>query len=55
LGEFQQVVVDLSSYAGKTVVIRFRIGSDQNVRGQGWYIDDVTVGGKRVSCTPATQ
>ncbi|HEV8484840.1 MAG TPA: S8 family serine peptidase [Blastocatellia bacterium] len=55
LGQFQQVVVDLSSYAGKTVVIRFRIGSDQNVRGQGWYIDDVTVGGKRVSCTPATQ
>jgi hypothetical protein len=55
LGQFQQVVVDLSSYAGKTVVIRFRIGSDQNVKGQGWYIDDVTVGGKRVSCTPATQ
>ncbi len=55
LGQFQQVVVDLSSYVGKTVVIRFRSGSDQNVKGQGWYIDDVSVGGKRVSCTPATQ
>jgi hypothetical protein len=52
LGQFQQVVVDLSSYAGKTVVIRFRIGTDPNVNGLGWYIDDVSVAGKRVSCTP---
>jgi hypothetical protein len=54
LGQFQQVVVDVSSYAGKTVVIRFRIGTDANVKGQGWYIDDVSISGERVSCTPAT-
>jgi hypothetical protein len=53
LGTFQQVVVDLSSYAGKTVVIRFRIGTDPNVKGLGWYIDDVTVAGQRVACAPA--
>jgi hypothetical protein len=52
LGQFKQVVVDLSSYAGKTVVIRFRIGTDENVKGLGWYIDDVSVSGKRVACTP---
>jgi hypothetical protein len=50
LGTFQQVVVDLSSFAGKTVTIRFRIGTDQDGRGLGWYIDDVSLRGERVSC-----
>ena len=53
LGTFQQVVVDLSSFAGKTVTIRFRIGTDQDGKGLGWYIDDVSLRGERVSCTPA--
>jgi Subtilase family len=53
LGEFQQVILDLSSYAGKTVTIRFHFASDTDVKGLGWYIDDVTLGGNRVSCTPA--
>jgi hypothetical protein len=52
LGAFQQVVVDLSSYAGKTVTIRFRIGTDQTGNGLGWYIDDVSVRGDHVTCTP---
>lgn len=51
LGTFQQVIVDLSSYAGKTVTIRFRIGTDENGKGLGWYIDDVTLRGDRVTCT----
>ena len=55
LGAFQQVVVDLSSYAGKTVTIRFRIGTDADGKGLGWYIDDVRLRGDRVSCTPATE
>jgi hypothetical protein len=53
LGEFQQVIVDLSSYAGKTVTIRFHFASDQDVKGLGWYVDDVTLRGDRVNCTPA--
>jgi Subtilase family len=53
LGEFQQVIVDLSSYAGKSVTIRFHSSSDEDVNGLGWYVDDVTLNGKRVSCTPA--
>jgi Subtilase family len=55
LGTFQQVVVDLSSYAGKMVTIRFRIGTDQNGKGLGWYIDDVSLRGDRISCTPASE
>jgi hypothetical protein len=51
-GALQPVVVDLSSYAGKSVVIRFRVGTDANVKGLGWYIDDVQIKGDRVSCSP---
>lgn len=53
LGVFQQVVVDLSSYAGKTVIIRFRIGSDASFNAPGWFIDDIVINGDKVTCTPA--
>jgi hypothetical protein len=53
LGQFQQVVVDLSSYAGKSIVIRFRIGTDRDGKGLGWFVDDVNVAGARVTCAPA--
>jgi hypothetical protein len=52
VGAFQQVVVDLSSYAGKTIIIRFRIATDTSVKAPGWYIDDLLLKGDRVSCTP---
>jgi hypothetical protein len=52
-GTFQPVIVDLSSYAGKTVTIRFRIGADETGKGLGWYIDDVSLRGDRVTCAPA--
>ena len=50
LGTFQQVTVDLSSFAGKTVTIRFRIGTDIDGKGLGWYIDDISLRGDRVTC-----
>ena len=50
LGEFERAVVDLSSYAGKTVIIRFRVGSDSSLKGLGWYIDDVMIEGERPVC-----
>jgi hypothetical protein len=50
MGVFQRVVVDLSEFAGKTVVVRFRIGTDSEIRGLGWHVDDVTVAGVRVQC-----
>ena len=55
LGMFQEVVVDLSSFAGKAVTIRFRIGTDLNGKGLGWYIDDVSLRGEKVSCTPVSE
>lgn len=45
LGTMQQVVVDLSPYAGQTVILRFRLACDSGVGGAGWYIDDVQVAG----------
>ncbi|MEN8164128.1 MAG: trypsin-like peptidase domain-containing protein [Acidobacteriota bacterium] len=35
--------VDLSGYAGQAVKLRFRLGTDNSVGHEGWYIDDVRV------------
>ncbi|HWI51575.1 MAG TPA: S8 family serine peptidase, partial [Symbiobacteriaceae bacterium] len=40
---------DLSSYAGQTIKIRFRLESDGTVNYPGWYIDDVVVAGTSAS------
>jgi large repetitive protein len=51
---YEAVTIDLgSAYAGKTVQVRFRIGSDLGTGSEGWYIDDLAVGG--VVNTPFTQ
>lgn len=34
---------DLSSYAGETVNIRFRLDTDGSVTEEGWYVDDISV------------
>lgn len=41
-------VVDLDAYAGETVQLRFRLGTDSSVDHPGWDIDDVWV----QSCVP---
>jgi extracellular elastinolytic metalloproteinase len=43
LGTWSQVVVDLGSYSGQNVILRFRMTSDDGKAVQGWYIDDVRV------------
>jgi hypothetical protein len=35
--------IDLSDLAGRTVELRFRLGSDRAAGGYGWYIDDIRV------------
>jgi thermitase len=40
-GGWEQVSFDLAAYAGKTVRIRFRFGSDRYTSDLGWYVDDV--------------
>ena len=39
----EAVYADLSDYIGEDVKIRFRFGTDDNIGGDGWYIDDVEV------------
>jgi PKD repeat protein len=41
--EWKQVPVDLSSFAGQSVLIRWRLGADSSISAQGWYIDDVEI------------
>ncbi len=43
-------VVDLAAYAGQTVQLRFRLGSDFSVDEDGWYVDDASV----KMCVPPT-
>ena len=40
-GTWLQTIVDLGSYAGTTVQIRFRFASDGLVGAEGWYVDDI--------------
>jgi len=37
------VLIDLTSYAGQSVQLRFRLGSDESVSHEGWYVDDISV------------
>ena len=41
LTTWTQVEVDLNSYAGQSVQVRWRMGADSSVSDAGWYIDDV--------------
>jgi subtilisin-like proprotein convertase family protein len=38
---FEKTTINLASFAGQTVSIRFRFGSDGSVGGTGWFIDDI--------------
>ena len=37
------LLVDLSAYAGETVMLRFRFGTNDSGAREGWYVDDVTL------------
>ncbi len=47
-GGFIETIVDLSSYAGQNILIRFWMHCDVTIGGNGWYIDDVTINGLQV-------
>ncbi|MCD6161267.1 MAG: S8 family serine peptidase [candidate division Zixibacteria bacterium] len=42
-GGWQPCVVDLSSYAGQTIQLAFRFGTDGSVNRDGWFIDAVVL------------
>src|SRR5215211_6331224 len=53
---FQTETCDLSAYAGKTVILLFRgvtdwgtLGNDDDTANDGWFIDDITLGGTLLS------
>lgn len=40
---WQQKTIDLSAYAGQTVKLAWRYGSDGGVNNEGWYVDDIVL------------
>ena len=47
---YQETLVDLTSQAGSSARVRFRMATDSSVSGTGWYVDDVHIG-SQVSLT----
>ncbi len=45
VGTFQQVIVDLTSYANQTVRFRWRMGTDSGYGAGDWLIDDIVITG----------
>jgi len=41
-GGWEAVEFDLAAYAGETVQVRFRFGTDGYVTSRGWFVDDIT-------------
>ncbi len=52
IGAMTQVSINLGSFAGQTVRIRWREGDDDNTIATGWFIDSVTItnAGQPTSC-----
>lgn len=48
---FVRSIVDLSAYAGETVLIRFRFGTNNNNEREGWYVDDISILGNLTTIT----
>ena len=42
-GNFVKTSVNLSSYSGQSIKIRFRFGSSNTVGSTGWYVDDIMI------------
>ncbi|MDX1908157.1 MAG: T9SS-dependent M36 family metallopeptidase [Bacteroidia bacterium] len=45
---WKQSRIDLSSFAGQVVFVRFRFVSDDNTVETGWYLDDISLGSEEV-------
>lgn len=42
-GGYVETKINLASYAGQSVRVRFRLGTDSSVGSTGWYVDDVAI------------
>jgi len=45
---WSQTLVDLDEFAGRSVQLRFRLGTNNAIAYEGWYVDDVTL----TACAP---
>jgi hypothetical protein len=43
LGAMSEVVVDLSDFSNQTIQIRWRLGTDELIPSEGWYVDDISI------------
>jgi hypothetical protein len=46
---------DLSRWAGQTVLVSFRMLTDGGFQGEGWWIDDIAIGGRALSDGSTTE
>jgi hypothetical protein len=53
IGAMTQVVVDLSSFAGSNMKLRWHAGDDDSAKATGWFVDSVTVTGPGVCSSAA--
>lgn len=44
-GRFRRVQIDLARFRGRTLRVRFRLGTDASTGGLGWVVDDVDLTG----------
>ena len=42
---YADTLIDLTPYAGQSVQLRWRVGTDRSVNREGWYVDDIRVQG----------
>jgi subtilisin-like proprotein convertase family protein len=45
-GGFRETKLDLSSFAGQSIMIRFRFGTNATIAGSGWFVDDILLENK---------
>ncbi len=53
LGTWQQRTVNLSAYAGQSIRLAWRYGTESSQAGEGWYVDDIALTHAQIpgSCT----
>jgi hypothetical protein len=55
LGTMTAVIANLQPWAGMTVRLRWRLGTDSSVEREGWYVDAINVSGDEIRTTPVTR
>ncbi len=50
---YADTLVDLTAYAGQSVQLRWRLGTDRSLSREGWYVDDIRVQACQIGEDPA--